>query len=661
MCLLSFLSGVLLAITQARADQFVIDVQAGGNAPDPIDVALNAEREHRSAVPTDTIVLEFAAGVFRRGKPIMLGAADSGTTQAPLIIRGAADGGTTISGAIIVPKSRPEAYSRPKDPIHTAARAPILVSREALGLDKPLAVTPRGTYSAYEHSRVELFQGNRRLRLARWPKKGYSTDITPIDAKNNSGPVRVSVPSEQLARWRGETHAWLGGYLAYDWDYETAPIRPIERDHMSLIFDRLPSEFPVRKHFRYFLFNALSELDEPGEYVIDPVQQTVRLLAFDENQPVESAVVDTLLHIENVSHLIIENVAFEKTLGTAISVGDSKNISFADCFVGHSGGDAIHVLQSNDVVIDRCLITDISERGIVLSGGDRQNLTPANDIIRNSIVTRFGVDSPAYRPGIAIIGVGMTVEGCAVGNGPHSGIIITGNENRIVRNELFSLVQETLDAGAIYMGRDWTHRGNVFSENYFHDIEDDRSGIYLDDQISGSEITDNVFARVGRPVVIGGGRDTVVKGNVFIAPLTAGIWVDNRGQTWQKSAFEPNSQWMLNLKKVNIAAPVWRSKYPTLGGILTDEPGAPKNTVIDNVSIDGNAIEFHGQYAERYVQYAGSIEIRTSTKLTSPTSSEIVGVLLGLAADASGAHLTIANNYKFLKKLLFFRKASLHL
>ena len=119
------------------------------------------------------------------------------------------------------------------------------------------------------------------------------------------------------------------------------------------------------------------------------------------------------------------------------------------------------------------------QRGIVLSGGDRQNLTPANDIIRNSIVTRFGVDNPAYRPGIAIFGVGMTVEGCAIGNGPHSGIMIAGNDNQIERNELYSLVQETRDAGAIYMGRDWTNRGNVFAKNYFHDIEGDRSGITL--------------------------------------------------------------------------------------------------------------------------------------------------------------------------------------
>ena len=170
-----------------------------------------------------------------------------------------------------------------------------------------------------------------------------------------------------------------------------------------------------------------------------------------------------------------------------------------------------------------------------------------------------------------------------------------------------------------------------------------------------------MFARVGHPVVIGGGRDTLVKGNVFIAPLTTGIWIDNRGQTWQKSSFEPDSQWMLNLKKVDISAPIWRLKYPKLEGIFTDDPGAPKNTILQrNISINGSVVEFHNPYAERYVQHAGSIEVRISAKLTSSISVDAISTLLSLAGDASGSHLSVANNLKSLSKLLFARKASLY-
>jgi Right handed beta helix region len=651
----------LVEFSQAQADEFVIHVHADKGGSDPIDTALELERAHRAASPADTIILNFDAGVFGRRESITLGPVDSGTASGPFIIRGASDGGTTVSGAIIVTENPSEADHLQSDANNAGVRRPIFVSREELGLKKPLALLPQGTYSTYEPSRLALFQGDRRLRPARWPKTGYSTDIKLIDKGNKSGLMQAEVPSDHLVRWSNEKHLWLGGYPAYDWDYETAPIRAIQRDQASLIFDRAPAEFSARTNFRYFVFNALSELSEPGEYVVDPDQQSVSIIPFVANQPVESAVAETLLRIENVSHLIIEKIAFEKTLWTTITISDSQNLSFADCFVGHAGGDAVQVLGSNNVTFDRCVVTDTSERGIILSGGDRQNLTPANNIIRDSIVTRFGVDNPAYRPGIAIIGVGMTVEGCVIGDGPHSGIILAGNDNHIVRNELYSLVQETSDAGAIYMGRDWTNRGNLFAGNYFHDIGGDRSGIYLDDQISGTEIKNNVFARVGRPVVIGGGRDTLVEGNVFVAPLTAGVWIDNRGQTWQKSAFESNSQWMRNLKKVDISAPIWRFKYPTLENILTDDPGAPKNTVFQrNVSINGATAEFHESYAVRYVQQAGSIEMRLSTELTSSTSIEAISTLLGLAGDASGSHTRLANNLESLSKLLFARKTSLY-
>jgi hypothetical protein len=652
----------LVEVNQALAAEFMIPVHADAGGSDPIDAALALERAHRAASPMDTIILNFDAGIFRRHESIMLGAADSGTADGPLIIRGASDGSTTISGAITVTENLQKADNRQSDAIHAGARRPVLASRAELGLEKPLALIQRGTYSTFEPSRLELFQGDRRLRPARWPKTGYSTDIRLIDGGNKSGPMEAKVLSDRLVRWRDEKYLWLGGYLAYDWDYETAPIRAMQPGQRSFIFDRAPSEFPVRADFPYFVFNAQSELSEPGEYVIDPARQNVSFLPFDANQPVESAVAETLLRIENVSHLMIERIAFEKTLGPTITISDSQALSFTDCFAGHTGGDAVQVMGSSNVAFDRCVITDSSERGIVLSGGDRQNLIPANDIVRDSIVTRFGVDNPAYTPGIAITGVGMTVEGSAIGDGPHSGIILAGNDNHIERNELYSLVQETSDAGAIYMGRDWTNRGNVFAENYFHDIgagRSDRLGIYLDDQISGTEIKDNVFVRVGRPVFIGGGRDNLVEGNVFVAPLTAGIWIDNRGQTWQKSAFESNSQWMNNLKKVDISAPIWRSRYPTLKNILTDDPGAPKNTILQgNVSINGNAVEFQKAAIERYVQQTGSIEMRVGTELTNSTSIDAMATLLSRAGDASGSHLRLANNLESLSRLLFATKAS---
>ncbi len=46
----------------------------------------------------------------------------------------------------------------------------------------------------------------------------------------------------------------------------------------------------------------------------------------------------------------------------------------------------------------------------------------------------------------------------------------SGNENIIEFNEIYNVVLETNDAGAIYSGRDPSMQGNVIRYNYFHDI-----------------------------------------------------------------------------------------------------------------------------------------------------------------------------------------------
>ena len=53
-------------------------------------------------------------------------------------------------------------------------------------------------------------------------------------------------------------------------------------------------------------------------------------------------------------------------------------------------------------------------------------------------------------------------------------------------NEIHNVVYESGDAGAYYVGRDWTQRGNILRHNFWHDIVGGTGyggmTIYLDDQ-----------------------------------------------------------------------------------------------------------------------------------------------------------------------------------
>jgi parallel beta-helix repeat protein len=98
------------------------------------------------------------------------------------------------------------------------------------------------------------------------------------------------------------------------------------------------------------------------------------------------------------------------------------------------------------------------------------------------------------------------------------------NDHVLEFNEVYRVCTETGDAGAFYIGRDWSQRGSIVRYNYFHDIgttlQDNRSftaimGVYLDDQASGITVFGNIFSRVNMGVLLGGGRDNRLENNIF--------------------------------------------------------------------------------------------------------------------------------------------------
>ncbi|WP_210321693.1 right-handed parallel beta-helix repeat-containing protein [Bradyrhizobium sp. CIR48] len=546
----------------------------------------------------------FPDGVTRILSPIKLTHKDSGKADAPTVIRGSRSGNSQISGAAVVRGTKIQDVN--------ASRAPTQPTIYALDLSslpqpRPFGIERRGAYFDIDQSRFELFQNGLRLHLARWPKLGYSTAIrAALDSDDQSG-TSVMIPRDAFARLNSEKDIWLGGYWTQDWAFETAPIERFGEDGETVQLPRIKAPGKLRSGFKYFVQNARSELSEPGEYILNSNREAF-VIPTNESDQFEVAIATTLLEISNAHDIVIEDVAFEKTLGTTIKIVDSENITIRNCFVGRSGAGAIRVTGGRNVVIDRCVIRDTAETAVLLSGGDRPTLTPAGHAITNSIVTDFGIDSRTYRPAVQVTGVGIRVEGCFLSRGPHSAIILAGNDNLIRGNEISAVVQETDDAGAIYTGRDWTHRGNEIDGNFFHDIgmrmsaharspsePSFVSAIYLDDQESGYRISRNIFWRVGRPIVIHGGRDNLIEENVFVANTHGAIWLHKRGEAL-------GGELERRLRAVPYDRDRWATRYPALATLAENDPGSPvNNKEKDNILLGhGTLVEFRAPEDAQY-------------------------------------------------------------
>ena len=194
-----------------------------------------------------------------------------------------------------------------------------------------------------------------------------------------------------------------------------------------------------------------------------------------------------------------------------------------------------------------------------------------------------------YRPGILMTGVGLRASHNLIHHAPHSAIVYGGPLHRFEYNEIHNVCQESHDCGAIYGGRSWCMRGDLFLHNYLHHLcgKDGGAcnGIYLDDANSGATVRGNVFHQVWRPVFIGGGRDTLVENSIFVdcpqafhldARYAPGNWAarygDPRIDKAKKTGVLPPA--------VRFQKPPYSTRFPKLAKMLGDDPTWPKGNVL---------------------------------------------------------------------------------
>jgi parallel beta-helix repeat protein len=176
-----------------------------------------------------------------------------------------------------------------------------------------------------------------------------------------------------------------------------------------------------------------------------------------------------------------------------------------------------------------------------------------------------------------------------------------GNDHLLEYNEFHDLMKLSGDAGAIYMGRNWTYRGNEIRYNYFHDLIGENwgvgnMGVYLDDLASGMHVYGNIFHRCYRSVQIGGGRDNIVENNIFYDNHFS-LRIDARGTSRHRKlqiGRRSGESWDMfhKLNEVPFDRPPYSLKYPLLALILFDEPLEPKGNIIrNNISVKSEFVK----------------------------------------------------------------------
>lgn len=591
------------------------DTNSGAmNAPfATIERARDEIRAVRSTLGAGDIVVHILEGEYRITESIVFAAEDSGTADNPVIYRG--EGKAVLTGGITLDTQNAanpqgEAASR----IDSGAVPHIQVfDLTALGLTAAdwgkLYATGFVNIAPYydgDHAgpqACELFYGGERMTVARYPNAGGMLGVNPISqgqpgairSDNNktwdeirnpeAGTIELdSKTNDVVKNWKNIEDVWLFGYFYYDWADMTTPVKTYD-PATGYVTPLYASYYGYAPTGRFYLFNALEALDVPGEWYLDRESGLLYVYLPEGNAASEltlSLTTDDLICINDAERITFEGLTLCYTRGNGItSVGD--DITVKNCTVTGIASAGVSMNGFRNTVAD-CEISRIGVHAIVFDGGDRITLTPSGNAARNNHIHDWAEVQRTYAYAVLLNGVGVAVANNEMHSAPHTAIWQYGNSHLIEYNEIYNVLTESDDAGAIFCGRDWTVYGTVIRYNYFHDIKSNVNGpvggpfaIYFDDGVSGQTVYGNIFENVTAGVFVNGGRDCSITNNIFINVERKMIWysdivragfLDNTH--WYACVQDPDWTLWVNLRKMPYQGEIWSAHYPKLAAVTTD-------------------------------------------------------------------------------------------
>jgi len=604
-CLVATAEPLTLYVAPAGDDTWSGRTPDVGDGDGPFATLTRARDELRKAKADaglpDGAIVEVAPGVYQLAEPLALGPEDSGTEGGVIEYR-AGGGEVRIVGGKMLSGFEPVTDAAALARLDESARGKVM--RTNL---KAQGVTDFGSPGV---GGLEVFFQDKPMDISRWPNEGFMriagvVGDKPVNVRGTIGDRSGNIVYEgqRPKRWVDEKDLWVHGYWFWDWSEQRHKVASIDTEKRIISVAPPYHGYGYRKGQWFYAFNALCELDRPGEWYLD--RETGDLYFWPPSPMTDGdvavSVLSSLVTMKDASCVTLRGFIFEAARGTAVSISGGTRNMVAACTLRNVGGWGITASGTHHGIIG-CDIYQTGAGGISLAGGDRRTLTPGHLYAHNNHVHHYARIQRVYRPGITLSGVGNRASHNLIHNAPHMGMGFGGNDHVIEFNEIHSVCYESNDAGAIYTGRDWTQRGTTIRHNYMHHINGFEGrgcvGVYLDDMFSGTMIYGNVFYKVTRAAFIGGGRDCTIENNIFVE-CPRSIHIDSRAMGWAKGSVPTTMK--TRLDAMPYKGDLWRSRYPRLVNTWEDEPAAPKgNLVARNVSVGERWNDIDG-IAKRYV------------------------------------------------------------
>lgn len=570
-----------------------------------VAAARDALRSAREAGTAAGATVWLAEGDYALTAPVVFGAADGGTADAPVIYRAVTPGTARIFGGEVLPAA---GFAPVQDPA-VLDRLPENARTTVLRFDlKTVGLTTLPSLpDHFEGAPVlpELFFNDARMNVARWPNEGWAevesvVESGPAPWRNHASDALgcFIAKDDRLARWTKAPAVWLEGYWCFDWSCETIRVASMDPEKRAITL-AVQHVYGIgsgnKAERRYRAINLLEELDEPGEYFLDADAAALYFwppAPLDGARMVLSRVAEPLLQVDQADYLRFEGLVVEDAAGAGIRVQGGSHVTLAGCTVRNTGQAGIQVIDGTDHAVQSCDIYDTGTGGVEISGGDRKTLTPAGHRVDNNHIYNISRRMRTHAYNLHIAGVGIHIAHNLLTDAPHQGIGVGGNDHVFEYNEVARVGMASDDCGAFYMGRNPSERGNVLRYNYWHHLGSEMAhgscAVYFDDGTGGQTVEGNVFYKAAGgsfgAVFIHGGHDNAVVNNLFIdcpravasAPWSAASWKEwLDGDLWKQRL----------LVEVDITKPPYTERYPELVDYLHSDTQLRLNRATRNIAV----------------------------------------------------------------------------
>ncbi len=388
--------------------------------------------------------------------------------------------------------------------------------------------------------------------LARFPNIGFThIDRNSIDISqekhntdgthnNPTGGTFKITDNINASKWGEEIKrtkaVQVTGYVSAEWLSEDHELHSVNNSGVFRFVSGTRyglDELRARPR-RFFIYNILYELDEPGEWYFDKTDS--RLYVWFDKEVDNKTIIGAwagpqLFEVRDarditIKKMTIQNLGKQEGGGKAAVniIGKSDNILVAGILFRFIAEHMAAVNIWHDVTNSSVLSCDMYDGGGSRLYGGRitpTSITYGRNRIENCHFTQVFSKS-FYGKACGMDGAGNIFRNNLIHNINGQPVTHRGHEHLIERNELFNVGIEEGDGGAIYTGNAIWSYNNVVKHNFIHHIMSipkliGRASIHVDDLDAGDKIEENVMYKGGwRAIKFNNGSGHNVFKNVLL-------------------------------------------------------------------------------------------------------------------------------------------------